>query len=73
MGEVDISEELDEFRKLSQKDQAGCLNAVPGRENRQKLADYIFGENGWPGGVTPGGIFITSLVAKAITAFTAKD
>ena len=59
---------LAEFKELSQKDQAGCLNAVADREARLRIADYIFGDDGWAGEITPGGTFITSLVAAAVKA-----
>ncbi len=65
---MNLEARLAEFKELSQKDQAGCLNAIPDRETRLRVADYIFGKNGWVGGVTPGGIFITSLVTAAIKA-----
>jgi len=65
---MDFKARLAEFKELSQLDQAGCLNAIPDRETRELVVAHIFGEGGWVGGITPGGIFITSLVAAAIKA-----
>lgn len=70
---MDLEARLTEFKALSQKDQAGCLNAVPDRNTRERIAKQIFGQDGWGGDVTPGGIFITSSVAKALNAFKVKD
>ena len=41
---MDLQARLAEFKELSQKDQAGCLNAISDRETRLRVADYIFGE-----------------------------
>ena len=70
---MDLQARLAEFKELSQMDQAGCLNAVPDRTTRELVAKQIFGQDGWGGDITPGGIFITSSVAKALNAFKVKD
>jgi hypothetical protein len=70
---MNLEARLAEFKELSQLDQAGCLNAIPDRKTRELVTERIFGVDGWTGGVTPGGILITSSVAKAINAFKVKD
>lgn len=70
---MDLEARLAEFKKLSQKDQAGCLNAIADRKTRELVTERIFGADGWTGGVTPGGLLITNSVAKAINAFKVKD
>jgi hypothetical protein len=64
---------LTEFKELSQLDQAGCLNAISDRKVRESVIEHIFGEDGWTGGVTSGGILVTSSVANAINAFKVRD
>ena len=73
MGDEEFAKELASFRALSEMDQAGCLNAIRGREEREKVAEYIFGKAGWRGGVTQGGIFVTAAVYQAINASKKKD
>jgi hypothetical protein len=68
MGEVD-PKRLEEFMQLSQKDQAGCLNNISDRHVRGLVIKTVFGEQGWPGGMTPGGLLITSAVERAIKTF----
>lgn len=70
---MDLEARLEEFKALSQKDQAGCLNAVSDRKTRELIVQKIFGPDGWAGGVTPGGILITNSVANALDAFKVKD
>jgi hypothetical protein len=67
---MDLEARLAEFKELSQLDQAGCLNAIPDRKTRELVTERIFGVDGWTGGMTPGGILITSSVANAIKAHT---
>lgn len=67
---MDLEARLAEFKELSQLDQAGCLNAIPDRKTRELVTERIFGVGGWTGGVTPGGMLITSSVANAIKAHT---
>jgi len=69
MGEVD-PKRLEEFMQLSQKDQAGCLNNISDRHVRGLVIKQLFGEEGWPGGRTSGGLLITSAVVRAINAFS---
>lgn len=64
---------LAEFLELSELDQAGCLNAIPDREVRERVTNYIFGPDGWTGGITPGGLLVTAPVAKAIHAYKPKE
>ena len=69
MGEVD-PKRLEEFRQLSQKDQAGCLNNISDRYIRELVIKELFGEEGLPGGRTPGGLLVTTAVEHAINAFS---
>lgn len=69
MGNVD-PKRLEEFMQLSQKDQAGCLNNISDRYIRELVVKELFGEKGWPGGRTPGGLLITTAVERAINAFS---
>jgi hypothetical protein len=69
MGKVD-PKRLEQFMQLSQKDQAGCLNNISDRYIRELVIKKLFGEEGWSGGRTPGGLLITNAVERAINAFS---
>lgn len=60
-----FKEELKRFYSASQKDQAWMLNKLP-VDVRHKVCGFLFGENGWSGGVTGNGLYVSSGVATAM-------
>ena len=69
MGKVD-PKQLEQFMQLTQKHQAACLNNISDRYMRELVIKRLFGEEGWSGGRTPGGLLITNAVERAINAFS---
>ncbi len=61
----DLKSEFKRFYSASQKDQAWMLNKLP-VDIRHKVCSLLFGKNGWSGGVTGKGLYVSSGVAKAI-------
>lgn len=61
----DLKAELKRFYSASQKDQAWMLNKLP-VDIRDKVCSFLFGENGWSGGVTGNGLYVSSGVAAAM-------
>ena len=69
MGKVD-PKRLEQFMQLSQKHQAACLNNISDKDVQELVIKRLFGEEGWSGGRTPGGLLITNAVERAINAFS---
>jgi len=69
MGKVD-PKRLEQFMQLTQKHQAACLNNISDKDVQELVIKRLFGEEGWSGGRTPGGLLITSAVERAINAFS---
>jgi len=57
--------ELKRFYSASQKDQAWMLNKLP-VDIRDKVCSFLFGKNGWSGGITGNGLYVSSGVAAAM-------
>jgi len=60
-----IKEELKRFYSASQKDQAWMLNKLPVNV-RGKVCSFLFGQNGWSGGITNNGLYVSASVEAAI-------
>jgi hypothetical protein len=60
-----IKEELKRFYNASEKDQAWMLNKLP-VDIRNKVCVFLFGKNGWSGGVTDNGLYVSSGVKAAM-------
>lgn len=60
-----LKEELKRFYSASQKDQAWMLNKLP-VDIRHSVCSFLFGDNGWSGGVTGSGLYISLSAEKAI-------
>jgi hypothetical protein len=46
------------------------LNNISDKDVQELVIKRLFGEEGWSGGRTPGGLLITNAVERAINAFS---